>query len=92
MTLALPLITTPVFGIVEQVSEGVNALFFDPNDSDGLKDAIMKLVEDEHLRRQFASNSLILFRGLMQYEDMIDHYGAVLREAAMSSSPIGRAA
>lgn len=92
MALGLPLITTPVFGIAEQAGKDVNALFFDPNDSIGLKGAILKLVGDEHLRRKFASSSSVLFRGLMQYDDMIERYGAVLREATISSSPRGRAA
>lgn len=88
MALGLPLITTPVFGITEQASKGVNALYFDPTDSDGLKDAIVQLVEDERQRKKYAANSSILFHGLMQYDDMLERYGAVLWEAASSSSPM----
>lgn len=91
MALGLPLITTSVFGIAEQACEGVNALFFDPNDSAGLCDAIVKLVEDQRLREEYAKNSSALFQGLMQYDDMVDRYGEVLREAAASSPPMERA-
>jgi glycosyltransferase involved in cell wall biosynthesis len=85
MALGLPLVTTPVFGITEQARAEVNALFFAPGNSGELKEALVRIVEDDALRQRFAANSSTLFKGLMQYDDMIERYAKTMREAALSA-------
>lgn len=85
MALGLPLVTTPVFGIVEQVRPEVNGLFFSPDNSLELMEVLERIVEDDALRKRFGENSKTLFEGLIQYDDMLERYGATIQEAALSA-------
>jgi GT2 family glycosyltransferase/glycosyltransferase involved in cell wall biosynthesis/predicted nucleic acid-binding Zn-ribbon protein len=84
MAAGLPIITTPVFGIVEQVRENINALFYQPGDSQALADRLEKLTLDPHLRRKLAANSKHVLETLTDYEAMVEAYGKVFREAWLS--------
>src|SRR5262249_1096885 len=57
MAAGLPVITTPVFGIREQVRENVNGLFYEPGDASALAAALSRLVENAALRAALADNS-----------------------------------
>jgi len=87
MALGLPVVTTPVFGIRQQVHEYYNGLFFRPEAADELADALTTLIQHDRQRAEMGTNSARLFRGLMQYDQMLLRYGAVIREAALSSPP-----
>jgi glycosyltransferase involved in cell wall biosynthesis len=80
----LPIITTPVFGIVEQVQRNVNALFYQPGDISALADAITELAFNDELRREFAANSKHVLDTLTDYDTMAFSYGKVFREAWLS--------
>ena len=54
MAAGLPIITTPVFGIAEQVQPSVNALIYQPGDVAALARHLASLAEDEALRRSMA--------------------------------------
>ena len=88
MALGLSMICTPVFGITEQVSEGVNALLFPPEDVEALTQALTTLIDDDEKRSEMARNSKILFQGLTQYDNMLSAYGDVMRAACVSSPPL----
>ena len=51
MAWGLPIVTTPVFGIREQVREDVNGLFYAPGDVDALAAAIARLVDRRRTAR-----------------------------------------
>ena len=57
MAAGLPIVTTPVFGIAEQVRPSVNALIYQPGDISTLARHLASLVEDEPLRRSLAEAS-----------------------------------
>ena len=58
MAYGLPIVTTPVFGIREQVREGINALFYNPGvNSDALAKRLEGLIQDEGLRSCMAAKS-----------------------------------
>ena len=84
MAYGLPIITTPVYGIKEQVRENVNALFYAPGDFKSLADHIVLLCEDHELRRRLALNSQHVLHTLTSYEEMTRKYGAIFREAFFS--------
>ncbi|SOD75197.1 glycosyltransferase involved in cell wall bisynthesis [Jatrophihabitans sp. GAS493] len=54
MAFRLAPVVTPVGGIAEVISDGVNGLLVAPGDHLGIADAIQRLVEDESLRGQLA--------------------------------------
>ena len=85
MALGLPLITTPAFGIAEQVRDGVNALFYGPGDIAQLAARIEELVANPGMRARLASNAPIVLESLPNFDDMLDGYGRVFREACLSS-------
>lgn len=53
---ATPVVTTPVTGIPEIVSNGEEGLLVPPNDAPGLAQAIAQLLGDEKLRRQMGAS------------------------------------
>lgn len=86
MACGLPIITTPVFGIAEQVREEVNALFYQPGDAAQLARQIERLTMDQELRARMSDNSPLVLQCLTQFDEMIEAYATVFREAANSPS------
>jgi GT2 family glycosyltransferase/glycosyltransferase involved in cell wall biosynthesis len=84
MTAGLPIITTPVYGVVEQVRENVNALFYQPGDAATLADGIDRLVMEPSFRQRLAANSKHVLDTLTDFEAMVAAYGKVFREAWLS--------
>ena len=86
MACGLPIVTTPVFGIPEQVRLDVNALFYTPGRPRELAAGLNKLLSDETLRLSFAAMSPHVIRSLTSYTEMLDAYAGVFREAAIAST------
>ena len=84
MVYGLPIITTPVFGIKEQVQDQVNGIFYTPGSPEELRDAILSLLQDDTLRVRFAENSRYVCASLITLEEMIQTYGQIFREAYFS--------
>lgn len=82
MTFGLPIVTTPVFGIREQVRENVNALFYEPGEAANLARSLVRVLSDDELCARFASASPFVGAGLTSFPEMIEAYGEALREAA----------
>ncbi|MEH2025123.1 MAG: glycosyltransferase [Nostoc sp.] len=85
MAYGLPIITTPVFGVQEQVQPGNNAIFYDPSNLEQLAEAILRLLQDEKMRSRFADNSRHVLGCLNNFEDMVRNYAHIFREAYFSS-------
>jgi GT2 family glycosyltransferase/glycosyltransferase involved in cell wall biosynthesis len=81
MACGLPIVTTPVFGIPELVRENVNALFYEAGDSDELAERLEQLLGDETLRRKLAANSPRVLSGQPGFDEMVEQYGRVIRQA-----------
>src|SRR5262249_24321218 len=86
----LPIITTPVFGISEQVEDEVSALFYEPGDAAGLAGKISRLIADAELRNKLIANTTVALDGLIDFESMVDSYAEVFREAWLSGNSRGR--
>jgi glycosyltransferase involved in cell wall biosynthesis len=80
MAFSLPLITTPVFGIAEQVREDVNALFYQPGDVSALAQNLMLLASNAALRARLASNASHVLASLPNLDDQLDSYGRLIRK------------
>lgn len=81
MAFGLPIITTPVFGVLEQVVEGENALFYPPCDSRLLAEKIEHLVSDDALRLRMAESSLQRISQMTTFDEMVAAYASICREA-----------
>ena len=72
---------TPVFGIREQIRNNVNGLFYEPGDISALRLAIARLMRDDGLRVRLAGNARAVLAGLTSFDEMIERYAEVFREA-----------
>ena len=88
MASGLPIITTPVFGIPELVQEDVNALYYEPGDYEALARVIERLFSDQALCKTLGANSLKVLDGQPGYEDMLEQYGRVIRQAVNLAMPL----
>jgi len=84
MAYGLPIITTPVFGIREQVREGVNAVFYEPGDCGALAGCLQHLIHDEDVRSRLAANSASVLAIGTDFEEMVGGYGDIFAEAWLS--------
>jgi glycosyltransferase involved in cell wall biosynthesis len=87
MACGLPIVTTPVFGIAEQVYPDVNALCYEPGDDRTLANHLTRLVQDGALRQRMAQQSPWVLRSLPSHEAMVVEYLDIFRSAALSSVP-----
>jgi glycosyltransferase involved in cell wall biosynthesis len=81
MAYGLPIVTTPVFGIREQVWEGANALFYTPGNSHELSEKLESLIVDQELRVRMAARSADVLNLRNDFDEMVQAYGGVLEEA-----------
>ena len=84
MASGLPLITTPAFGIREQVRENINGLFYEAGNTGALAQALTCLIEDDEQRAAFAGASKLVLDSLTTYPEMVERYGQIFREARFS--------
>ncbi|MGL5060274.1 MAG: glycosyltransferase, partial [Microcoleus sp.] len=80
----LPIITTPVFGIKEQVRPGINGLFYMPDFPEELAAGLQSLLEDEFLRQRLAENAKYVLDSLNTFEEMTQAYAEIFCEAYFS--------
>ncbi|MBD1829239.1 glycosyltransferase [Microcoleus vaginatus GB1-A2] len=85
MACDLPIVTSPVFGIKEQVRPGINGLFYTPDRPDELVAALISLLEDKSLRQQLAENAKYVLDSLNTFEEMTQAYAEIFCEAYFSS-------
>jgi len=81
MAYALPIVSTRVFGIAEQVSENVNALLYEPGDAGRLAAHLGQLIDDDAARHRLAANSPHMLATLNSFDEMVAAYATVFREA-----------
>lgn len=84
MAFDLPIITTPVFGIVEQVKENINAYFYEPGDISSLSTKIAFLISNHEKRNEMRENSKHVLRSLNNFSDMVNAYEEFFKEAWIS--------
>ena len=81
MHFGLPVITTPVFGIVDQVRENVNGLFYAPGDVDQLAAHLTRLITDAELRDRLGANGPRVLRSMPSLADTMRSFDRIFREA-----------
>jgi GT2 family glycosyltransferase len=81
MAFGLPIVTTGVYGIMEQVRPGRNAFIYEPGDVQSFAAHLEKLVLESELRKSFAQTSKAVLSCLTSFDDMVEAYGSVFKEA-----------
>ncbi len=84
MYFRLPMLVTPVFGVNEQVSNEVSALFFEVGDSVMFARQLERLVRDEALRARLAENAFASLGRFPDIKAMSREYGRLIKEAWLS--------
>ena len=79
MYFKLPLICSPVFGVLEQTKEGTNALYYKLGNPSSLASRIRSLLSSI-CREALSQGSEDLFNTLPQYNQMVEAYVALLDE------------
>jgi glycosyltransferase involved in cell wall biosynthesis len=85
MGAGLPIITTSVFGIKEQIIENLNAIVYQSGDFSALKEAMEKIITNNDLRNRLSSESKNILKSLGTNKEMLQKYEDIFFEAASSS-------
>ena len=78
MAFDLPIITTPVYGIAEQVFEGINGRLFEPGNTEKLAELIIEFLTDNKKYVSYAKKSNMVLKFINNYDDMIKDYNDIL--------------
>lgn len=81
MAFDLPIITTPVFGVKEQVQNNVNGLFYEPGDISKLTELIVSLLRHKEERDKLSNNASYVLGSLKDFDEMVEGYLNVFQEA-----------
>ncbi len=79
MHFKLPIISTPVDGISEQLQEGISGLFYPPGDVKKLSELITLLVTDNHMRERLGENAFSSLQKMISPEKMMKTYYQLFR-------------
>lgn len=82
MAFSLPIITTPVDGIPELVTPGVNGFFYSPGDHESLLKIVLQLSASPQERLRLGRAGLMLLPGISDYDAMVNRFASLVREAA----------
>jgi glycosyltransferase involved in cell wall biosynthesis len=81
MAYGLAIISTPVFGIIEQVRAGVNGGFYKPGNAAELASKLSELVLYREKREKYQANARLVLESLPDFNEMINSYAEVFRES-----------
>jgi GT2 family glycosyltransferase len=84
MQLGLPIIATPVFGVPEQVRDGVNGIHYRSGNIEELRQAITRLVDDRAYREELGAHGKLVVRSLPTSKQVADACYQMLNEAYLS--------
>jgi len=87
MAAGLPILTTAVPGIHEEVREGCNAIIYNLGDSHDLAQKVAAVARDRSLRERMSRESSSVLGTLVDYDQYIDRYARIFREAWLSGFP-----
>ncbi|MFO0804828.1 MAG: glycosyltransferase [Gemmataceae bacterium] len=78
----LPILSTPVHGVSEQVFWNANAMQFGFGDAVGLAEHMRRMLDEPELLERMGRESRAAFDNHLTYDEMLDRYGAVILAAA----------
>jgi glycosyltransferase involved in cell wall biosynthesis len=81
LAFSLPIITTPVFGVVEQIPDLADAFFYAPGDVAHLSKHMLEMANSPKARQQLSQCSRARFAEMASFDQMLKAYESVLRDA-----------
>lgn len=81
MSAGLPILTTPVDGIPEQVINGANAYFYKPGNITELSRRLMEMRNEEILRKM-SEASMAIHSATCDFNEIVEKYGRLILHAA----------
>jgi glycosyltransferase involved in cell wall biosynthesis len=78
----LAIVTTPVFGIAEQVKDNVSAMFFEPSNTEKLAELLEYVIVDRKKRDSLGCNAKLHLKRLPNHDAMISDYSELLIEVS----------
>ena len=82
MSCSLPVVTTPVFGISEQLTDGETALFYNPGDMMQLANKIKYLLDHKKEAGELGKKARTAVEVLFREEDMLRKYEDLFKTVA----------
>jgi O-antigen biosynthesis protein len=82
MAFELPIITTPVFGVREQIPESTDAQFYEPGDIAKLGEHLIAMAHSADCRKIYGNRSLQRFAQMPNFGEMLKSYFQVLQDAS----------
>jgi glycosyltransferase involved in cell wall biosynthesis len=79
MSCSLPIVTTPVFGISEQLTDGETALFYNPGEIGQLVNRIKTLLDNKNEAKVMGKRARKAVEVLFQEEDMLCKYEELMK-------------
>ena len=81
LAFGLPIISTPVFGVAEQIPDSTNAFFYAPGDVAQLGKQMLEMANSPKVRQQLSERSEARFAEMASFNQMLQAYESVLRDA-----------
>jgi len=75
----LPVVTTPVGGILDIAEKGKNVLLFNAGDTDGMARCFKRLIEDETQRKKMAEHTIELSQEILSINQINKEIGELNR-------------
>jgi GT2 family glycosyltransferase len=82
----LAIISTPVFGISEQLRDEQSGLFYDPGNIEGLVKAITRVTREPEMRKRLAATANLALDRFPSIDRMQEIYALIVREAYMTGN------
>ena len=77
----LPIITTPVYGLAEQIRHATSGFHYTPGNYDQLAEFITDLAGNIALRQSMGAKGPVVLEGLGNFQEIVQQFSQILREA-----------
>jgi O-antigen biosynthesis protein len=84
MAFGLPIISTPVFGVAEQLPDADDACFYEPGDVVTLGKLMLEMANNPIARQRLGKRAKARYSQMLSFDQMIEAYEVVLRECAVA--------
>lgn len=81
LAFGLPIISTPVFGVAEQLPDAADAFFYAPGDVVQLSQRMLEVANDPMVRQRLSDRAKARFAEMPSFDQMLQAYESVLRDA-----------
>lgn len=81
MFFSLPIISTPIDGVTEQIDENISGLFYQAGDINKLSALIEKVAKDQELRRFLGKNARFALNKMISPKEMLHQFLQIFKDS-----------